>query len=63
MDEETSTQIEKTKLEASLRALNLQKEVNAANAEEALLETAATDVDAESYHKPEDPSNLAIVKH
>lgn len=61
LDKETDIQLQKTKIEASLRALSLQREVKAANAEAAVLEAAAADMGAEQYREPSE--YIALTKH
>ncbi|KAK7891083.1 hypothetical protein WMY93_023046 [Mugilogobius chulae] len=59
-EKETSMQIEKAKLEASLRALNLQREVKAACVEAEVLEAAAADIEEEKYSEPSNRSPVAV---
>lgn len=59
-EKETHIQIEKAKLEASLRALTLQREVTAANAEAKVFEAVAADIEEGKYSEASERSPVAI---
>lgn len=59
-EKETNIQMEKTKLEALMRELSLQREVKAANAEAKVLEAAAADLEEEKYSEPSDFNPVTV---
>ncbi|KAK7885901.1 hypothetical protein WMY93_025522 [Mugilogobius chulae] len=59
-EKETSMQIEKAKLEASLRALSLQREVKAACVEAEVLEAAVADIEEEKYSATSNHSPVVV---